>query len=165
MLMHNRRKRAEWLADQQAQHRAALTEARNLLASGQHITEDQMLLINQERAAQEAFAAQKNKKGIFAQAKDALFSSVEEEDTKGGRLSVTRAVEEKVKEGKEVVVGGIEKAKGVVEEVERKKAEVVMDGRRDLGGVVGGPLDLEAQAVTNEVKEKSKSWTDWVLRR
>lgn len=169
MLMHNRRKRAEWLADQQAQHRIKLDEARRLLASGQKITEDQMLLINQERAAWEAANAQKQKKGLFAKAKEAVFSSVPEEETKGGKMmhqqegGVVRAVEEKVAETKRLAVQGKEKVEEGLEQVNAKAGEMLE--KRPMTVIVGGPLDHEAQAVTDAVKQKSKSWTDWVMRR
>ncbi|GAB7348895.1 hypothetical protein MBLNU459_g7588t2 [Dothideomycetes sp. NU459] len=111
MLMHNRRKRSEWLAEQQAKHRAQLDEARAVLASGGALDEDQRLLLNQERAQMEAAELQKNKKGIFTRARESLFASVPGEETKGGALlggggaaqndgsGVLAAVEEKVRKG------------------------------------------------------------------
>ncbi|KAL1301889.1 hypothetical protein AAFC00_006069 [Neodothiora populina] len=186
MLMHNRRKRAEWLADQQAQHRGKLDEARLLLASGEKITEDQMLLINQERAAQEAYIAQKNKKGILTRAKESLFSTVSEEEKKGGKLlgqaesafetqvdgakelGVVKAVGDKVAQTKELANKGVERVEQGLDQVEKKAGEIMDKRPVSLSpsvAVAGGPLDREAEAAAEAVKSKSKSWTDWVLRR
>lgn len=174
MLMHNRRKRSEWLATQQANHRAKLDEARAQLAAGHSITEDQMLLLNQERAAQEAAAAQQNKKGIFGRAKDALLKSVPDEEVKGGKigaaaaaaaardglddaqnkvahLGIVSAVEEKVDQGKRMVETGLE-------HVNRTASDATT-------AVAGGPLDREAKAATDAVAKQSKSWADWIMRR
>lgn len=117
MLMHNRRKRSEWLADQQSKHKAKLDDVRSILASGGTIDEDQRLLLNQERVQMEAAQLQKNKKGMFTKAKEAIFASVPEEEIKGGVLGaakekdgsgVLRAVEEKVQEGARKAQDGYE---------------------------------------------------------
>lgn len=181
MLLHNRNKRNEWLANQQANHRAQIQEARALLEQGKHITEDQMLLLNQERAAQEAYEMKKNKKGIFSRAKEAVFSSVPEEETKGGKLNsvaqeikdaaqnkagdlgITEAVQHQIDQGRATFEQGKQKLEQGLDEVERKASDILEKG--PVVKVVGGPLDREAQAATDAIKAKSKSWTDWVLRR
>lgn len=190
--MHNRRKRAEWLLDQQTKHRAALTEARALLARGEHITEDQMLLLNQERAAVEAEERRKNKPGIFSRAKSVVYDSVPEVETKGGELArgvqeqardgfvqakdglhkaeqkvqglgIKDAVEQKVEQGRQYAQQGLQKVEHGVEEVEHRAGQILH--KPAVVKVVGGPLDREAQAVADKVTQTGKSWTDWVLRR
>lgn len=203
MLIHNRRKRAEWLLDQQTRHRAQIDEAKALLSSGQSITEDQMLLLNQERAAWESAEAQKNKKGIFSKAKEAVYSSVPGEEVKGGEISrqvreivrdgqggfkevvregkelvgqaqkkveelgVLKAVEDRVQQGKQGLEAGKQRVESGLEQVEKKAGDLLeRRATSDLGvKVLGGPLDREAQAASDAVKQTSKSWTDWVLRR
>jgi len=183
--MHNRRKRAAWLLDQQTRHRAAITEARETLARGEHITEDQMLLLNQERAALEAEQASKNRPGLFTKAKNAVYESVPEVESKGGELArqaregfqqakseaqfaaedkfdgmgVKEAVQEKMEQGRQKVAGGLHEVEARAGEMLQKPA--VADGRV----VLGGPLDKQAQAVIDKAKAESQSWVDWVMRR
>ena len=185
MLMHNRRKRSEWLIDQQTKHRALIDEAKAQLSRGEHITEDQMLLINQEAVTLQAAELQKNKPGIMSRVKSAVFSSVPDEETKGGELAkgvaeqakegfkqaekkieglgIREAVEDKVEQARRVAEQGKQKVESGVEEVERRAGNVLQNPA--IIKVVGGPLDREAQAATDKVKDAGKSWTDWVLRR
>jgi len=85
MLLHNRRRRNEWLAEQQAKTARDVAEARRAEAIGQ-ATEDQMLLINRERAADEAAEARRNRPGVFKRATSWLYSGLSTEEQKGGRL-------------------------------------------------------------------------------
>jgi predicted TIM-barrel fold metal-dependent hydrolase len=59
MLLHNRRRRNEWMAEQRAKSARDLIEAVEARERGE-ATEDQLLLINRERAAREAEEAKKN---------------------------------------------------------------------------------------------------------
>ena len=79
MLLHNRRRRSEWLAEQKAKTAHDLAIAKQALAAGA-VTEDQMLLINRERAAEEAAEAKRNRPGIFKRATGWLFSDVAKEE-------------------------------------------------------------------------------------
>ena len=62
MLIHNRRKRNEWLEEQQRKSAIALEEARQAANTGT-ANEDQILLLNRERAAAQAEAERKIKTG------------------------------------------------------------------------------------------------------
>lgn len=186
MLMHNRRKRSEWLADQQAKHKAKLDEARYILASGGTIDEDQRLLLNQERVQMEAAELQKNKKGIFTKAKETLFASVPDEETKGGVLGavkekdgsgVLKAVEEKVQEGarkaqegygavQQKAQEGYKAAEQKAQDGYRKAESTTVDLERRAGVLLaGGPLDQEAQANVDSLRRTTKSWTSWLTGR
>ncbi|KEQ80540.1 hypothetical protein M438DRAFT_281600 [Aureobasidium pullulans EXF-150] len=153
MLMHNRRKRNEWLADQQAKHQVKINEARVAFNQGL-ADEDQILLLNQERTKVEAAELQKNRPGMISR----IFSSAPKEEQQGGNLEVQHtatAAKEKVKD------------LGIVKAVEDKVEEHKWQKPQTVGAeaVIGGPLDKEAAASVLAVQEKSKSWTNWLLRR
>ena len=162
MLIHNRRKRNEWLAEQQQKTAIQLAEARRAEIAG-IATEDQMLLINRERAAQEAVEAKKNRKGIFTRAKESLLGGMSEEEQQGGKIgAAARAARDKVEEN----IPERTQDLGIMKAVEEK-----LDSRR-TGELVeetvhpaGGPLDREAAATSEAVVQKTKSWTGWLTGR
>ena len=65
MIVYNRRKRKEFFAEQNKLLQERLVDAREAAAKGT-ADEDQMLLINRERAAEEAEQARKAKKGTWS---------------------------------------------------------------------------------------------------
>lgn len=172
MLMHNRRRRNEWLAEQQRKTAISLQEAKQAAGLGQ-ATEDQMLLINRERAAAVAAEEKKNRPGMFKRASNYLFGGLEKEEQKGGRLgaggvtaSATAAVQDKVQTAKDELLGENED-KGVLAAVEEK-----VDGQRRQGEKIvetvkpmGGYLDRQAQYVADDVSNRTKSWTGWITGR
>lgn len=164
--MHNRKKRNEWLADQQAKHRVKIDEAR--VAFNQGIAdEDQILLLNQERTKVEAAELQKKQPGMISR----IFSSAPKEEPQGGNLGAAAraAASDAASEVKETTTAAKEKVKdlGIVKAVEDKVEEHKWQKPQTVGSeaVVGGPLDREAAASVLAVQEKSKSWTNWLLRR
>lgn len=153
MLIHNRRKRNEWLAEQQQKTIRDVAEARRALQAGIALNEDQILLLNRERAADEAEAAKKNKKGILASVKESVFGGLAEEEEKGGKIgAASRAVREKL----EVQTEEQPQDFGILKAVEEKRrsGEVV----EEVLHPTGGPLDRQAA----EVAGKAKSWTGWM---
>ncbi|KAG9682117.1 hypothetical protein KCU76_g14015, partial [Aureobasidium melanogenum] len=166
MLMHNRKKRNEWLADQQAKHKVKIDEAR--VAFNQGIAdEDQILLLNQERTKLEAAELQKKQPGLISR----IFSSAPKEEPQGGNLGAAAraAASEAASEVKETATAAKEKVKdlGIVKAVEDKVEEHKWQKPSTVGSeaLIGGPLDREAAASVLAVQEKSKSWTNWLLRR
>lgn len=157
MLMHNRRRRNEWLAEKQAQSAAELLEARKAQSKG-IVTEDQMLLINRERAKEAAEEEKRNRPGMFKRAGSYLFGGLSQEEQKGGKLgAAVSQAEEKVfgKESQEGVLGQVK------EQVESRRRA----GER-VEGIVkpfGGPLDRQAEAAVTAAVDKSKSWTSWAF--
>lgn len=89
MIIYNRRKRRDYFTEQSALHKTRLAEAKEAATRGA-ADEDQMLLINRERAADEAERARLAKKGVFKRTKEWLFSGLknEEEGVGGGILGV-----------------------------------------------------------------------------
>lgn len=161
MLIHNRRRRNEWLAEKQVQSARDLREAQEALSRGA-ATEDQMLLLNRERVAQQSEEARRSKPGMFARAKGWMFGGLEKEERKGGKLGIGAAVEEKREE-----LLGEKEDKGMLQAVEekvernRRTAERVAEVVRPLGG----PLDRQAEAAARSVEASGKSWTSWITGR
>lgn len=161
MLLHNRRRRNEWLAEKQAQSARDLREAQRALAQGA-ATEDQMLLINRERAAQESEEARRNRPGVFKRATGWVFGGLEKEEKKGGRLGAgmnAPAVREELLGEKE--------DRGVLQAVEEKVEENRRAGERveEVLRPLGGPLDRQAEAATRSVEQAGRSWSSWIMGR
>lgn len=158
MMVHNRRKRHEFFAVQAELHRRELEAANEALLAGT-ANEDQMLLLNRERAKEEAERLKLAKKGVWARAKDALFAGKEMEEHKGGTLAheariaggsgegVLKAVENTVREGKEKV---------------KRELDLHNTPTRP---VIGGPLDQLAGNAASSATQSAKTWTDWAMRR
>lgn len=162
MLLHNRRRRNEWLAQKQAETQIEVQRALVAHAEGR-ATDDQMLLINRERAAAEAAEARRNRAGIFKRAKNWMFSGLSTEEQKGGRigagaadaLAVSHVIKEElpVEKDESSVVHSLEKAV----ESHRQVGEPTGIPKR-----LGGPLDQEAQRVAIAVSNTGEGWLNWL---
>jgi len=161
--MHNRRKRGEWLAEQQANSARDLEEARRAAATGV-VTQEQILLLNRERAAKEAEDAKKAQKGIFARAKESIIGSSSGEEQKGGKIgAAARAAQEQAREMVPTSIG----SPGAVKTVEQKVAETRRSGEavETVLHPTGGPLDRQAESTLQALKSGPKSWTNWLTGR
>ena len=164
MIIYNRRKRKLYFEEQHRLLQQRLIEARAAFAKG-IADEDQMLLLNRERAAEEAEAARKAKKGLWKSIKRMIsteglkqeqtdpLDTLGEEDLRkmGGESPVVH----------EVVKGTNEepRSSGILQAVEEKRRS----GEHELQshGLEEGSLDR----VGGEAAEASKarrSWTSWV---
>ena len=165
MILYNRRKRNLFYAEQQTLLQQRLAEARE--AAGKGIAdEDQILLLNRERAAEEAEAAKKAKKGMWnimtgvfttdglkkedsaaATGNESIMSS---EKTGDEVVTIPATIPSETvsrtapREEQSMVQGSILKA------VEEKRR----DGEKALekSGVAGGPLDRITEQVTGPEK-------------
>ncbi|KAL1585675.1 hypothetical protein WHR41_06072 [Cladosporium halotolerans] len=166
MLMHNRRRRNEWLAEKRAQSAAELLEARRAQSVGT-VTEDQMLLINRERVREEAEAEKKNQPGMFKRAGSYLFGGLEKEEQKGGKLGAAAAkAGEAVQPVKEQLLGQNEDP-GVLKSVEQKIESNRRQGEHieEMIKPLGGPLDRQAESAVQAATSSGKSWTSWLTGR
>ncbi|KAF2086730.1 hypothetical protein K490DRAFT_74324 [Saccharata proteae CBS 121410] len=172
MVMYNRRKRKEWFIEQTEKHAKLLEAAREAAARGA-ADDDQILLLNRERAAEESQQAAAEKPGIFKSIKKSIFGELPMEEQKGGKLGAIG------KEASEQAQWGVETARetahdvkeeglGILKAVEEKRR----DGERAIPHVSGGPLDNLGEDAASAAAQKaaaaaqkSKSWTDWALRR
>ena len=157
MLLHNRRRRNEWLAEKKAQTARDLEVAKQAEATGT-ASEDQILLINRERAAEEAAFAKKNRPGVVKRATSWLYGGLSEEEKKGGRLSerVTRSSTTLVSEYQDT---GVMQSPGKeLEEFGRRQhvriEEIVQPG--------DGPLDRQARLAVNAALNTTRSWRRWL---
>lgn len=167
MLLHNRRRRNEWLAEQQVKTAAETAEAKRALARGE-ATEDQRLLINREAVAAQAAEEKKNRPGVFKRTTSWLFSGLATEDQKGGRLGAAASnVVDSVSETVNAAVGTEEANPGVLHAVQEKVAahrrqEQWLD---QAARSSGGPLDRQAQATVDAISNTTRGWTSWMTNR
>ncbi|MCJ1392175.1 hypothetical protein MMC18_005042 [Xylographa bjoerkii] len=170
MIVYNRRKRKSFFAEQHMLLEQRLAEARQAAANGT-ADDDQMLLINRERAAEEAEEARKARKGPL-NALTGLFSTkgLKEEDRGSGldvlgeeglrKMSEENSIIEPAGEARmqdqEVPRGGILQA---VDEKRREGEQKLVEK-----GVKGGPLDQMAEQATEAAKSKG-GWTSWVTSK
>ena len=158
MLVHNRRRRKEWLAEQRAKTSRDVAEARDALERGE-ATEDQILYLNRERVVFEVEEARRNKPGMFKRMKNMV---VGESATAKDTLSAS----ETFQSSNDTLLGGSEN-KGVLEavtervEANRRSGEQVEEAIRPFGG----PLDRQAQRAANGLSDTSRSWTSWITGR
>nr|POF04053.1 hypothetical protein CFP56_21809 [Quercus suber] len=166
MLIHNRRRRNEWLAEQKAKHAYQLAEARDAQARGS-ASEDQILLLNRERAADEAAEAKRSRPGMIKNTTNWLFGGLEKEETRGGRLGAAAAPAATTDESVPALLPfspSEEATPDAYNAVEEKIDEQRRQSERKLG-TIGGPLDQQAQLLLNNASSASKSWLDWLGAR
>ena len=174
MIIYNRRKRKEFFAEQHKLLQEKLVEAQEAAAKGT-ADEDQMLLINRERAAEEAEKARKAKKSAWNYV-TGIFSTdgLKQEDTGRGLDALSEGSLRKVGEGNLLIEPAGETATetttdaeesprlGILQAVEEKQRE----GERELQkkGVSGGNLDHLAEQAAAAGKSKG-GWTSWMTSK
>ena len=186
MILYNRRKRDAWYRDQHMQYLQRLTIAREAAAAGT-AEEDQILIINQARAREEA-----EKRGGYLKRGLAWFTGGpkneddEVEDKKEGREDVLGILGEEGlrKMGEEtgrMDTGAAVSSENVVEDAvvnatrqtqpEVQKSSIVeqRQAKRREGekvvedaGFHGGPLDQLAAQTTTDVGKAKGGWMSWI---
>ncbi|RFU27588.1 hypothetical protein B7463_g8765, partial [Scytalidium lignicola] len=171
MIIYNRRKRAEFFAEQRAAREAALYNSREAIKTGT-ATEEQIRFIeldDMHKAALEKAAQEKaNKKGIFTRSKELLFSGLKKEEegedvgTSEARLGYEALSEEDDTLG--------ERESDVLRAIEDKKLSLQSKAKEAFmkekeRQVNGGPLDrlgtvAEGQGSASEADSK-KSGGGW----
>lgn len=172
MVLHNRRKRNEWFAEMQMKSAKELGEARRAQSLGS-ATEDQVLLINRERAAYEAAEARKNKPGVFKSATTWLFSGLSSEEQKGGRLgggttaSAAATQPEAVNAFPQPAIAGQEHDRSVLQAVQDKVEANRRQGERVEERIrpMGGPLDRQAANAANAATDVGRGWMSWMVEK
>jgi len=169
MIVYNRKKRAQFFAEQKAIHQNAIHSAQQSIASGT-ATEAELEFLQREKD-HDLYLADKAKekaakKGMFKRGKEWLFSGLSNEDD-GARE------EEKVKEFvREEVHTGQEKASEVLRSLEAKKERVQDKAKQAFADEkesqrTGGPLDrLATPSPAGESEQpRSGGWTSWMIRK
>ena len=166
MILHNRRRRAEFFAEQRAKTARDLAVAKAAREQGT-VTEDQILLINRERVAAEAEAAKRNRPGVFKRTTKWLFSGLSSEEQKGGRLGTGTASPAAALQSTKVELLGEIEDRGVLQAVEEKVAAKRRQGERveEVLTPPGGPLDRQAQVALDTMSSASRGWTSWITGR
>ncbi|KAI9682790.1 MAG: hypothetical protein M1822_006280 [Bathelium mastoideum] len=162
MVMYNRRKRTAYFQEMEELRRQKLVEARSALARGQ-ANEDQMLLINQERAAEEAQRAREEKKKEGFNTKVWKFVTRTSGASKLEEASDQTATAPLAQAGQPNLTGGEQQSLGIVQAVEEKRRE----GEKPVERLQlpGGPLDQQAQDNANFVTGSVKGWANWITRK
>jgi hypothetical protein len=171
MILYNRKKRREFYAEKSAERQKDLVLAREAFTRG-HANEDQILLLNQERAAQEAALEKKNKPGVFKRARDWMFSGLSNEEIGAPNETVT--------------VESLSEKKGIAEQAAERVGLASAEGSANTGrglGILkavdesrragekiipqssGGHLDQLGEETAGAAKKSTKSWTEWALKK
>ena len=173
MILYNRRKKREWYAEQHQKWLQALAIAKQAEASGT-ANDEQILLLNRERAAEMAEEERKHKKGVWKSIK-AFFSSegLKKEETPFGQEGVIKPPSAggqptpvplpEVSDVQDSLNGSSSKS-SILEAVEekRRKGERLVERQ----GVEHGSLDKLAQNAVEAASSSSstKSWSSWFGR-
>ncbi|KAF2210184.1 hypothetical protein CERZMDRAFT_91192 [Cercospora zeae-maydis SCOH1-5] len=177
MILHNRRKRKEWLAQKQIEHARELAIATQAASQGT-ATEDQVLLINRERNAREAELEKQNRPGMFKRASNWLFQDLSKEEQKGGRLgaasssaaaaAAAAAAAGTIAQKTEFAADEVkEEARHVLQAVEDKVEQHRRQGENvpEMLVPAGGPLDRQAQVAVDNASQSGKGWVSWLTGR
>lgn len=184
MILHNRRKRSAFYAEQRSLYATRLLDAIETERSGLPLDEDQTLILNRERARVQAEEAKKARswgksiKGVF------MGGLKEEEGVELPVVPTEAEILEKIGVGQAKVLeaadglreGELDGGPGVDENDGLRLGETRMDGggilqaveekRREgervmeASGVRGGPLDQVAEQAVEKAKAKG-NWFNW----
>lgn len=170
-MLFNRRKRAAWFAEQQANYDRSLAESRRAELDGS-LTDFQKMFLNKERALEQAEAEQRAKQGIWKRTKSWVFGGLATEEKPGGVLGfvsedVWKKGQEKEAHVRREAVTADSGGSAVV-----TAAEV---GKRVNGNRVsrthapekfrGGPLDRLGEQTVLSMSLSSKGMVDWLTSR
>ncbi|KAI9833178.1 MAG: hypothetical protein M1819_003801 [Sarea resinae] len=182
MIALNRRKRREFFAEEEKKHQFFLAAAQDAFAKG-IADEDQIVLLNRERAAAEAEA--EKKKGIFTRAKGFLVGGLkkdedesvpaqEDQQQQGGEslvASTASAIGGDVwKQGGSESTGETGDKVGVLKALDerRRGAERQLQTKTPQGGYLdqlGENVATKAAETSEKASSSSRSWTSWLTGR
>lgn len=179
MILHNRRKRNAFYAEQHALYDTRLIQAIETEKSGMQLDEDQTLILNRERARVQAEEAAKERTWS-KRAKGLFLGGLKNEDgeekepnivpTEGQILEMIGVDQRRILEvaeqggrdgaGPGEEMGDRRDGNGVLAAIEqhRREGEKLLEDR----GVTGGPLDRVAEEAVEKVREQGKGgWLSW----
>jgi hypothetical protein len=176
MMIYNRRKRAEFFAEQKAKHEIAIYDAKVAMEYG-NATEAQLEFMKRENAEQARVDAlrreKKQKPGMFKRASAWLFSGLKEEEegddvgSSEARLGYEALSEEDdtLGERESDIVRAIEEKKMAFKE---RAKQVFADEkeRQDTGGPLDRLRSSDHPSHSREDPQKSEGgWTSFMTRR
>lgn len=165
MIVYNRHKRTEFYAVMEKLRSDEYAKALEAESTGQ-ATDDQMLLINQERARFEQMRIdqERREKGVWQRMKESVVGTESYEEQKGGTLGVgRRRGEDSKKESVGEAVGDLLAKRDEKIKFGAEKVEALVGGAP--GRNVGGSLDRLGQQTAESVSKNTKSWTSWLTGR
>lgn len=170
MMIYNRKKRAEFFAEQKAKHAAAIYDARQAKDTGV-ATEAQLAFLSREEEEDARLAKLRQKKGMFKSAKEYLFAGLKKEE-EGDDLgsSEARLGYESMSEEDDVLG---ERESDIVRAIEDKKLAIQAKAKQAFANEKerersGGPLDRIGTSANNAIPEEETpkaSWTSFMTRR
>lgn len=186
MMIHNRRKRAEYFAEQKALHSSALFEAQKALRDG-IASEEQHQLVEDEFKHMQMVKETKSRPGMFKRGTEWLFSGMKKQDDVAGalvsdELFKSAAVDstesaaiiptrDTVKEESSQVLMAVEDKKNSV----KSSAKAAFEKERELqkaggpldrlGNAAEGPYAEGGQYASAEVKKSGGGWTSFMTRK
>lgn len=164
-MLYNRRKRREWLSEQQRNYDVALSKARDAEAAGT-LTPDLALVLNKERAILAAEEEQKNKKGVFASTKEWLFGGLAKEDRPSGAKGFAPTEIQRIAEGWAQHDSDLPTRANLSSSSRPDQIHGTVSGS-DKSTIPRGPgmLDALAQRTAHDVESRTRSWINWVRGR
>jgi hypothetical protein len=162
MIIHNRRKRAEFRAEQKARYEAAIHAARTAIWKGT-ASEAQIEFISRDEAEQARIAAlTTNKKGIFKRGSEWLFSGLKKEEQNEYMSNSELGSEQETPRGVGNALGQ-RAAEDATHIKDRAKEAFANEKERQR---TGGQLDRLGASVENTTESpKSGGWTSFMTRR
>lgn len=174
MIIFNRRKRAEFYAEQRALQNAQLHDAQRAMSAG-NAGQEQIALVEEELKAQNLAKERQEKKGAWVRGKEWLFSGLKKEEdgqseagTEGkdsfllDRATSTNEEDEVMGERESDVLRAIEDKKSAVQQSARNAFEKEKERQRG-----GGPLDrigVSDVESSERSQKKSGGWTSFMTR-
>lgn len=169
MIVYNRKKRAEFFAEQKAIHQNAVHKAQQSIASGT-ATVDEIEFLEREKNHDQYLAETARqkaaKKGIFQRGKEWMFSGLS-----NGEEEISKAAESAEEFVKEEVHRGQEKTSDALRAMEDKKTQLSDKAKQAFADEkerqrTGGPLDQLAAGTTDSEPSKSGGgWTSFMIRK
>lgn len=175
MIVYNRRKKAEYFAEQKAMQRSALHEAQSV-PSPALLTEQQRIMIDDEEKYQSQLQAKRAEKGYFTRGKEWLLSGLKREDdiTNGEEDAVRRitndrgdrrAVGDVIRDEENQIKENIQHAGQAVQEQKENlttSAKKAFEKERALEKG-GGPLDrIGAESTPSN---SGGGWTSFITKK
>ncbi|KAI9729741.1 MAG: hypothetical protein M1834_006692 [Cirrosporium novae-zelandiae] len=149
MIVYNRRKTKLFYEEQRNLRAQRLAAAKEAAASGT-LNEDQLLLLNQERAAEEAEAAKQARGGIFKRTKDFLLGGLKKEDVPES------TVVESISQSSSDLALSTEKPFEVVQAVDSHRGKAEKESH--ILEAQGNELEKLGE---NTAQTSKKSWSSW----
>ena len=168
MILHNRRKRSAFFAEQHSLYATRVLEAIAAEKAGRELDDDQKLVLSRERVRVEAEEKKKERKWgrrVTGWLMGGLKGDMEEEGkevavpSEGEVLALIGVREGDVLERTRGEREGGE-GSGLLEAVREKRREVEGGVEVEVEGSRGGPLDRVAEEAVEKVKSKG-GWMSW----